>query len=157
MPATRLTGSISPFPLPVPLLHCNGRLRNLRKFYIFYEMRQTLLISVFVNFSLPFQPSVPFIQRSEVFVYYNLLQELIFVSRQMEIEGLWLNILPGVVAQRTASSKDLVRSPLLPTRSKPVPVLSLRSPLRGFCGSQQLLRKINKLKFLLIKARSKQE
>lgn len=114
MPATRLTGSISPFPLPVPLLHCNGRLRNLRKFYIFYEMRQTLLNSVFVNFSLPFQPSVPFIQCSEVFVYYNLLQELISLIRQIEIEGLWLNILSGVEVQRTASSNGLARSPLLP-------------------------------------------
>jgi hypothetical protein len=76
-------------------------------------MRQTLLNSVFVNFSLPFQPSVTFIQCSEVFVYYNLLQELIFVSRQMEIEGLWLKILPGVDAQRTASSNGLARSPLL--------------------------------------------
>lgn len=135
MPAHVLLRSISPFPLPALLLHCNGLLRNLRKFYTFYEMRQTLLISVFVNFSLSFQPSVPFIQRSELFVYYNLLQELIFVSRQMEIEGLWLHILPGVVAQRTASSKDLGRSALLPTRSKLVPVLSLRSSLRGFCGS----------------------
>ncbi len=77
-------------------------------------MRQTLLNSVFVNFSPPFQPSVPFIQCSEVFVYYNLLQQLIFVSRQIEIEGLWLNILPGADAQRTASSNGLARSPLLP-------------------------------------------
>ena len=39
MPAYLLVRSISPFPLPVLLLHCNGRLRNLRIFYIFYEMR----------------------------------------------------------------------------------------------------------------------
>ena len=57
MPANLLVRSISPFPLPVLLLHCNGRLTNLRKFYTFYEMRQTLLISLFVNFSLSFQPS----------------------------------------------------------------------------------------------------
>ncbi len=57
MPAHLLVRSISPFPLPVLLLHCNGRLRNLRIFYIFYEMRQTLSISVFVNFDLSFQPS----------------------------------------------------------------------------------------------------
>ena len=37
--ASSSAGSISPFPLPVLLLHCNGRLRNLRNFYIFYEMR----------------------------------------------------------------------------------------------------------------------
>ena len=57
MPAHLLVRSISPFPLPALLLHCNGRLRNLRIFYIFYEMRQTLSISVFVNFDLSFQPS----------------------------------------------------------------------------------------------------
>ena len=57
MPAHLLVRSISPFPLPVLLLHCNGRLRNLRIFYIFYEMRQTLSIIVFVNFDLSFQPS----------------------------------------------------------------------------------------------------
>ncbi len=131
-PATGLTGSISPFPLPVPLLHCNGRLRNLRIFYIFYEMRQTLLISVFVNFSLPFQPSVPFIQCSEVFVYYNLLQELIFMIKQICIEGLWLNILSEVDAQWIASSKGLARSLLLSIPEKPVPVWFLRSPQLNF-------------------------
>jgi hypothetical protein len=157
MPAIRLTGSISPFPLPVPLLHCNGRLRNLRIFYIFYEMRQTLLNSVFVNFCLPFQPSVPFIQCSEVFVYYNLLQELMFVIKQIEIEGLWLKIMPGVDVQRTVSSNGLARSPWLLTLEKPVPVLFLRSPLPDFCEPQKVLRKIKKLKFSLIKARSKQE
>jgi hypothetical protein len=57
MPANLLLPSISPFPLPALLLHRNGRLRNLRIFYIFYEMRQTLSISVFVNFGLSFQPS----------------------------------------------------------------------------------------------------
>lgn len=57
MPANLLVRSSSPFPLPVLLLHRNGRLRNLRIFYIFYEMRQTLSISVFVNFGLSFQPS----------------------------------------------------------------------------------------------------
>lgn len=57
MPANLLVPSISPFPLPALLLHCNGGLRNLRKLYTFYEMRQTLSISVFVNFGLSFQPS----------------------------------------------------------------------------------------------------
>lgn len=57
MPANLLVPSISPFPLPALLLHCNGGLRNLRKFYTFYEMRQTLSIRVFVNFGLSFQPS----------------------------------------------------------------------------------------------------
>lgn len=68
-------------------------------------MRQTLLISVFVNFSLPFQPSVPFIQCSEVFVYYNLLQELIFMIKQICIEGLWLNIPRAVDVERTVSKQ----------------------------------------------------
>ena len=57
MPANLLVPSISPFPLPALLLQCNGGLRNLRKLYTFYEMRQTLSISVFVNFGLSFQPS----------------------------------------------------------------------------------------------------
>jgi len=57
MPANLLVRSSFPFPLPALLLHCNGRLRNLRNFNIFYEMRQTLSISVFVNFGLSFQPS----------------------------------------------------------------------------------------------------
>ena len=57
MPAHLLVRSISPFPLPALLLDFNGGLRNLRKFYTFYEMRQTLSIRVFVNFGLSFQPS----------------------------------------------------------------------------------------------------
>jgi hypothetical protein len=57
MSANLLVPSISPFPLPALFLHCNGGLRNLRKFYTFYEMRQTLSIRVFVNFGLSFQPS----------------------------------------------------------------------------------------------------
>lgn len=57
MPANLLVRSSFPFPLPALLLHRNGRLRNLRNFNIFYEMRQTLSISVFVNFGLSFQPS----------------------------------------------------------------------------------------------------
>ncbi|MFM9264439.1 hypothetical protein [Tychonema sp. BBK16] len=54
--------------------------------------------------------------------------------RQMGIEGLWLNMRPGVDAQRTASSKGLARSRWLLTLQKPVPVLFLRSPQTDFFG-----------------------
>lgn len=72
--------------------------------------------------------------------------------KQICIEGLWLNILSEVDAQWIASSKGLARSLLLPIPEKPVPVWFLRSLLPDFWGSQQLLRRINKIKLLLIKA-----
>jgi hypothetical protein len=142
MPAHLLVRSISPFPLPALLLHCNGRLRNLRIFYIFYEMRQTLSISVFVNFDLSFQPSD---NLYTTLVRLCLLQIITktYLSKKVNTWGGIAGKSPSYGRCGVATGKGRVCFHCPCSGDGTAPNLPVgRSPLLAFSGKAELLRRV---------------